>query len=172
MLSKIHFMYSIHLKWKFGVPCKVINNLYNISHYSFEFNCNLFQKFIILILTLICTVVGICHFLKNHIVWCTHVETKDLIPVNCKWIFAISVMFSKPQNLEEYNKIGLTKLSNTFSCRSTGMFKFLVHLKRANSDFYAWYIRHFLVENYHCISLMNSNMYICQLCIISGFPFP
>jgi thymidine kinase len=40
-------------------------------------------------------------------------------------------MFSKSQNLEEYSKIGLTKLSNTFSCRSTGMFKFLVHIKES-----------------------------------------
>ena len=52
MLSKIHIAYFIHLKWKFGVPCKVNKNLYNIPHNSFEFNNNFFQKIIILILTL------------------------------------------------------------------------------------------------------------------------
>jgi hypothetical protein len=38
-------------------------------------------------------------------------------------------------NMEEYSKIGLTKLSNTFSCRSTGMFKFLVHIKESKHWF-------------------------------------
>jgi hypothetical protein len=56
-------------------------------------------------------VVSIWHFPKNHKVWCTHVETKDLIPVNYKWI---------------YNKIGLTKLLNNISWKWTGMFKFLI----------------------------------------------
>jgi hypothetical protein len=42
---------------------------------------------------------------------------------NCKWIFSILDMHSKPHISEQYKMIGVTKESKSFNWRSTGMAK-------------------------------------------------
>jgi hypothetical protein len=42
---------------------------------------------------------------------------------NCKWIFSILNIHSKPHISEEYKRIGVTEVSKSFNWRSTGMAK-------------------------------------------------
>jgi hypothetical protein len=42
---------------------------------------------------------------------------------NCKWIFSILDIHSKPHISEDYKRMGVTKESKGFNWRSTGMAK-------------------------------------------------
>ena len=46
-----------------------------------------------------------------------------------KWSFSISHNFSNPQTSQQYNNIGVTKLSKSFNCRSGGKFNLRAFLK-------------------------------------------